>query len=97
MQYQCLYYKMQSEIANGYNKGKRQKHKTAEQWDGGNQLIHTNMRKFKGGQIYPFDALNDQNLSVQVFLNRLKREHISLRTKLVISFNWGKINTTAPV
>ena len=25
-------------------------------------------------------------------INRLKREHISLRQKFVISFNWGKIN-----
>ena len=25
----------------------------------GVQLIHTNMRKLKGGQIYPFDDLND--------------------------------------
>ena len=29
-------------------------------------------------------------------INRLKREPISLRTKLVISFNWGKINAIAP-
>ena len=26
------------------------------------------------------------------FVNRGKREQISLRRKLVISFNWGKIN-----
>ena len=29
-------------------------------------------------------------------INRLKREHISLRTKLVISFNQGKINAITP-
>ena len=37
----------------------------SDKWDVGNQLIHTNMRKFKGGQIYPFDSLDDQNLSVK--------------------------------
>ena len=30
------------------------------------------------------------------FINREKRDHISLRTKLVISFNWGKINAITP-
>ena len=29
-------------------------------------------------------------------INKLKREDISLRTKLVIFFNWGKINAIAP-
>ena len=29
-------------------------------------------------------------------INRLKRENISLRTKLVKSFNWGKINAVTP-
>ena len=28
--------------------------------------------------------------------NRVQIEHISLRTKLTISFNWGKINAIAP-
>ena len=36
------------------------------------------MRKFKGGQIYPFDALNDQNFSV-------KRKGLSIFT---IKFNF---------
>ena len=30
------------------------------------------------------------------FINRVKREQISLRTKLVISFNRGKINAIVP-
>ena len=30
------------------------------------------------------------------FINRVKREQISLRTKLVISFNQGKINAIVP-
>ena len=30
------------------------------------------------------------------FINRVKREQISLRTKLVISFNQDKINTIEP-
>ena len=30
------------------------------------------------------------------FINRVKREQISLKTKLVISFNRGKINAIVP-
>ena len=45
--------------------------RTADKWEVGNPLIHTNMRKFKGDQIYPFDALNDPNLSVIFFIPSL--------------------------
>ena len=30
------------------------------------------------------------------FIKRVKKEHISLRTKLALSFDWGKINAIAP-
>ena len=30
------------------------------------------------------------------FINKVKKEHLSLRTKLVITFNRGKINALVP-
>ena len=38
----------------------------------------------------------DRETNRQEFINRVKREQLSLRTKLVISFNWGKINDIVP-
>ena len=48
------------------------------------------------GQKWGLNLMTPKRIKQTEFIKRVKIEQISLRTKLVIIFNWGKINAIAP-
>ena len=58
------------------------------------QMCSQNKHNSIYGQMNRSSKISDNHRQGDKQMNRLKREFISLRTKLVKSFNWGKINAS---